>query len=234
VADRKPEHLRVLIANQPRDPLALVRRRLETLGHHVITPRLESEDIAAVIAQARPDVALVTIGDDARHALVLIEQIVLEAACPVIALVDAPDPEHLREAAKRGVFAYVADRNGENWQSAIDIGLRRFSDFHRLEAAFGRRAVIERAKGILMERHGVDEANAFGLLRKHSRTTNRRLIDIAGAVADGHALLPGPRGPETGSERVPLRVTRSPHAAKNVARKSTEFVSAPSGAASSD
>jgi len=203
VAEQEPEHLRVLIANQPRDPLALVRKLVEALGHDVITPRLEGDDIAAVIAQARPDVALVTIGDDMRDALVLIDQIVLEAACPVIALVDSPDPKHLREAAKRGVFAYVADRDGDNWQSAIDIGLRRFGDFRRLEAAFARRAVIERAKGILMERHAVDEAVAFGLLRQHSRTTNRRLIDIAGAVGDGHALLPGPHAPEGGSEQVP-------------------------------
>jgi len=208
VAEREREHLRVLIANQPRDPLALVQKLVEALGHDVITPRLEGDAIAAVIAETRPDVALVTIGDDTRHALVLIDQIVLEAACPVIALVDAPDSEHLREAAKRGVFAYVADRNGDNWQSAIDIGLRRFSDFRRLEAAFARRAVIERAKGILMERHSIDETIAFRLLRKHSRTTNRRLIDVAGAVAAGHALLPGPDGPEAGSERVSARVPR--------------------------
>ena len=208
VPEREPEPLRVLIANQPRDPLALVRKLVEALGHHAITPSFERDHVAAVIAETRPDVALVTIGDDARHALVLIDQIVLEAACPVIALVDAPDPEHLREAAKRGVFAYVADRDGDNWQSAIDIGLRRFSDFQRLEAAFARRAVIEQAKGILMERHGVDQVIAFGLLRKHSRTTNRRLIDIAGAVADGRALLPGPHETQAGSEAVPPRVPR--------------------------
>jgi response regulator NasT len=198
IAEHEFEHLRVLIANQPRDSLALVRKLVETLGHDVIAPRFDGRNIAAAIAEARPDVALVTIGDDTRQALVLIEQIVLEAACPVIALVDAPYPEPLREAAKRGVFAYVADRDGDNWQSAIDLGLRRFGDFRRLESAFSRRAIIEQAKGILMERHGVDQAIAFGLLRKHSRTTNRRLIDVAGAVADGHTLLPGPHGSRDG------------------------------------
>jgi response regulator NasT len=206
VAEQEPEHLRVLIANQPREPIALARKLVETLGHQVITPRLEGDDVAALIAQAGPDVALVTIGDDTRQALALIDRIVLEAACPVIALVEGPDRERVRQAAERGIFAYVADRDGDNWQGAIDVGLRRFSDFRRLEDAFARRAVIERAKGILMERHGVDEASAFGLLRSHSRTTNRRLIDVAGAVADNHALLPGPRGPETGSEQVPPHV----------------------------
>jgi len=201
--DGKPEHLRVLIANQPTRPLPLVRKLVEALGHEVFTPRIEDDDVVAVLAEASPDVALVTIDDDSEHALALIEQIVFEGACPVIALIDSPDPDRLLEASRRGVFAYITDRDGDNWESAIDIGRRRFSDFRRLEAAFARRAVIERAKGILMERHSVDEAIAFGLLRNHSRTTNRRLIDVAGAVADGHALLPGPQASEAGAELVP-------------------------------
>ena len=48
----------------------------------------------------------------------------------------------------------------------------------------------ERAKGILMERHSVGEDEAFELLRGQARTGNRKLVDIAQAVVDGHALLP--------------------------------------------
>jgi AmiR/NasT family two-component response regulator len=198
--EEKAEHLRVLIANQPARPLALVRQLVEALGHDVFPPPVEDHDVAAVLAETSADVALVTIGDDSEPALTLIEQIVFEGACPVIALIDSPDPERLLEASRRGVFAYITDRDGDNWESAIDIGRRRFNDFRRLEAAFARRAVIERAKGILMERHSVDEATAFGLLRTHSRTTNRRLIDVAGAVTDGHALLPGPQDSEAGAK----------------------------------
>jgi AmiR/NasT family two-component response regulator len=69
--------------------------------------------------------------------------------------------------------------------------LRRFTEYHDLEGAFGRRAVTERAKGILMERHSVDEARAFELLRDHARNTNRKLVDVANAIVDGHRLLPG-------------------------------------------
>ena len=147
-------------------------------------------------------------------ALALIEEIVDEAACPVIALIDSPDPDHLREASKRGVFAYVTEREGEqDWQNAIDIGLRRFGDFRRLKAAIGRRAVIERAKGILMERHSVDETIAFDLLRNHSRTSNQRLIDLASAVANGHALLPRSRATRSEPNRPgPLMAAHERHA----------------------
>jgi AmiR/NasT family two-component response regulator len=68
--------------------------------------------------------------------------------------------------------------------------LRRFAEYHDLEGAFGRRALTERAKGILMERHGIDESSAFDLLREHSRASNRKLIDLATAVVAGHQLLP--------------------------------------------
>ena len=59
-----------------------------------------------------------------------------------------------------------------------------------LEGAFGRRALAERAKGILMERHSIDEATAFAMLRDHSRDANRKLVDVAAAIVDGHRLLP--------------------------------------------
>ena len=50
--------------------------------------------------------------------------------------------------------------------------------------------MIERAKGILMERHGIDERAAFELLREHARSHSRTVVAVAQSVADGHALLP--------------------------------------------
>jgi AmiR/NasT family two-component response regulator len=187
---RETEHLRVLIANERKDRLALVAPIVAGLGHEVIAREIEVEDVGAVTAKERPDVALVGLGESSEHALGLIERIVREAACPVIVLLHAPDPAFVHEASRRGVFAYITDAAPEDWQSSIDIVLRRFAEYHDLEGAFGRRAVTERAKGILMERHSIDDGAAFQMLRDHSRTTNRKLVDIAAAVVDGHRLLP--------------------------------------------
>ena len=187
---RETEHLRVLIANERKDRLALVAPIVAALGHEVIAREIEVSDVGAVTARERPDVALVGLGESSDHALGLIEKIVQEAACPVIVLIHARDPEFVKEASKRGVFAHISDDDVEDWQSSIDIVLRRFAEYHDLEGAFGRRALIERAKGILMERHSINDATAFEMLREHSRTANRKLIDIATAVVDGHRLLP--------------------------------------------
>jgi AmiR/NasT family two-component response regulator len=183
------KHLRVLIANERRDRLALVAPIVVSLGHEVIAREVDVSDVGQVTARERPDVALVGLGDDSQHALDLIDKIVREAACPVIALLHSPDAAFVREASKRGVFAHINDADIDDWQSAIDIVLRRFAEYHDLQGAFGRRAITERAKGILMERHGIDEDAAFELLRQHSRADNRKLLDLATAVVDGHRLL---------------------------------------------
>ena len=187
---RETDHLRVLIANERKDRLALVAPIVAALGHEVIAREIQVEDVGAVTARERPDVALVGLGQSSEHALELIDKIVREAACPVIILIHTRNPEFVKEASKRGVFAHISDADVEDWQSSIDIVLRRFAEYHDLEGAFGRRALIERAKGILMERHAIDEQNAYNMLREHSRINNRKLLDLATAIVDGHRLLP--------------------------------------------
>jgi AmiR/NasT family two-component response regulator len=188
--DRETGHLRVLIANERKDRLALVAPIVVGLGHEVIARGIEVEDVGAVTTRERPDVALVGLGDSSQHALDLIDRIVRQSACPVIVLLHARDPDFIKEASKRGVFAHISDADVEDWQSSIDIVLRRFAEYENLEGAFGRRALIECAKGILMERHAIDGDRAFALLRERSRSDNRKLVDLATAVVDGYRLLP--------------------------------------------
>jgi response regulator NasT len=183
------QHLRVLIANERQERLAVVAPLVASLGHEVIA-REVSADIGELTQSVRPDVALVGVGNDVALALELIDRIVKEAACPVIAVLTAADDGFVREAAKLGVFAYVVDDEPATWQNMIEIVLRRFAEYQSLEGAFGRRALIERAKGILMERHKLPEDAAFSLIRTEARRSNRRVIEVAEAVLDGHGLLP--------------------------------------------
>jgi len=188
--DRRPTArlLRVLIANERTDRLALVAAPVVALDHEVIAREIEVEDVGPVTSRERPDVALVGLGESSEHALNLIDKIVREAACPLIVLLHALDPDFVKEASKHGVFAHISDDDADDWQSSIDIVVRRFAEYHDLHGAFGRRATIERAKGILMERHSIAEDAGFEMLR--DRTANRKLIDISAAVVDRYRLLP--------------------------------------------
>ena len=194
MAENGIEHLRVLIANERHDRLALVAEVVSALGHEVIADSTDVEEVGPLTAREHPDVALVGLGLSSDHALGLIGKIVREASCPVIALLSTEDPAYVREAAKRGIFAYIVDTTPEELQSAIDITLQRFAEYHSLQGAFGRRATIEQAKGILMARHAIDGDKAFELLRNHSQSNGRKITDIAGAVVESHLLLLPPAG----------------------------------------
>jgi response regulator NasT len=184
------KQLRVLVANERQDRLADVVAVVAELGHEVLAPQIEVTEVGTVTAREQPDVAFVGLGESSDHALELIEQIVHEAACPVVALLHAPDPDFVVEAAKRGVFAHITDGDPQEWQNSIEIVLRRFAEFRDLEGAFKRRSITERAKGILMERHAVGEEQAFEMLRNHARRSRTRLVDTAQSIVDGHLLLP--------------------------------------------
>jgi AmiR/NasT family two-component response regulator len=184
--------LRVLIANERRLRLELLGHVISGLGHEVVAVEVDVRDVGAATAREHPDVALVGLGESSQHALDLIEQIVRESTCPVIALLGAEDPEFIRDAANRGVFAYVVDTVPGELQSAIDITLRRFAEYHDLQGAFKRRAVIEQAKGILMARHSIDADQAFGMMRDHSQRSGEKLTDVAASIVNSHLLLRPP------------------------------------------
>lgn len=189
--DPPPEtpHLRVLIANERRDRLEVLAQIVASLGHEVIAREILVKHVGAVTAREKPDLALVGLGSSSEHALELIGEIVREASCPVIALLHEKDPAYVNEAATRGVFAYIVDGDADDLQSAITVTIKRFAEYHNLQGAFGRRAAIEQAKGILMARHSINADRAFDMLREHSQHTGRKLADIAEAVVDSHLLL---------------------------------------------
>lgn len=192
ITEPRVAHLRVLIADERQDRLELLAGLVAGLGHEVVASETEIRKAGEATVRERPDVALVVLGPSSEHALELIGEIVQEASCPVIALLSEKDPAYVREAAKRGVFAYIVDADSEELQSAIEVTLQRFSEFDSLQRAFWRRAVIEQAKGILMERHQIDKGWAFEMLRSYSRQSGRTVTDVAEAIVESHLLLPPP------------------------------------------
>jgi response regulator NasT len=190
-------HLRVLIADEDEAALRGLHEVLAKLGHEVTPYAVSVRDAVELIAREDPQVAIVVVHKDDEHALALITEAVEYASGPVIAQLPDADVDFLARAAEAGVSAYAESIDPEAIQGAIEIAVRRYRETARLgdkveqlESALERRGVIERAKGILMERHSVPEREAFELLRDHSRGSGRRVVEVAQSVLDGHALLP--------------------------------------------
>jgi AmiR/NasT family two-component response regulator len=200
---RTERGLRVLLADEDRDKLKRLGDVLTDLGHQVTPFAVSVREAADIIAREDPDLAMVAVHEDDEHALELIGESVEFAAGPVIAQVPDGDTDFVARAAERGISAWVGSLSPNAVQAAIEVAMRRYREarllsekVEQLETALERRAVIERAKGILMERHGISDRESFELLRDSARSSSRRVVDVAQAVVDGHALLP--RTPDRG------------------------------------
>lgn len=127
------KNLRVLVADEAQERLKRTAAIVLELGHVVVARETVVSRVGEATRRERPDVALVELDRSQAHALELISQIVEEAACPVIAMIDAEDPDFVREAAQRGVFAYIADGENDELQSSLEIVLRRFGEYQNLK-----------------------------------------------------------------------------------------------------
>jgi response regulator NasT len=197
-ANTSERNLRILLANEREEDLRALGDVLGGLGHEVTPFAVSVSEASELIAREEPDVAFVVFDGDDEHGLALISETVSFASGPVLVSVRAAEsPSTIARAADLGIAGYVDSWEPDDVQAAIEVALRRWREEQRLQekveqlqTALERRAVIERAKGILMERHGVEERGAFELLRDHARSSSRRVVDVSQAVLDGHALLP--------------------------------------------
>jgi AmiR/NasT family two-component response regulator len=197
VDDTNTTALRILAADEDEATLRATDELLSGIGHTVTAHAVNVKQAAELIAREDPDLSVVVVHDDDDHALDLIEEIVEYARGPLVVLLGAHDSDFLRSAAERGIDAFARPQFAGEVQGAIELAMKRHAEVTRLteqveqlESALERRGTIERAKGILMERHGVDDRQAFELLRQQARRSSRRVIELAHAVADGHSLLP--------------------------------------------
>ena len=172
------ESLRVLVADEDKRQLEPVGAALEQLGHEVIALAVSLGETANATHEHRPDLAIVALHEDKEHALELIEQIVDEATCPVCLLAGDPSREFLSHAARRGIFAHLDSTDKTELAGGIDIAVERYRQFRDLLGAFDRRARIERAKGLLMERHGIGPDEAFERLRGQARDSRRSIMSV--------------------------------------------------------
>ncbi len=194
----RTHHLRVLIANERPDRLALLAKVVQGLGHKVIASETHVPDVAAVTARDRPDVALVGLGESSEHALQLITEIVRGAFCPVIALLRGYDAEWIDKAAERGVYAYIVDTRPEELQSAIEITLRRFAEYQEIQGAFQRRnaqiaqeaaVMLSRRRQVLELHDGVVQALTVAQLGLHLDRREESRDAVLLALGNAQAIV---------------------------------------------
>ena len=177
-AENRP--LRVLLFGDA-DRLALTSRVVRELGHVATREHVDAD----------ADVAIVAIGTGSARTLPFVERVAATVSCPVVVCPAEADESFIGSTAESGVMTCVVGHRPETWRQVIGIALRPFADYQHLLAALQRRAVIERAKGVLMERYGAREQSAFDLIRMQARSSNRRAVDVAQSFLDGDPIVSG-------------------------------------------
>jgi response regulator NasT len=162
---------------------------LAALGNPVLRRELQERSAVTELDEAESEVVVVVGGDERWEALQLIGVIRHEGQLPVVAAVEGADVDWTVAAIAAGACGAIIGSGVESLRTALQVACSHFAELRSLEQALERRAVIERAKGVLMATHGIGGDDAYALLRDHSRRANRKLVKIADAIVQSHVLL---------------------------------------------
>lgn len=162
-------------------------------AHHV----RETVGLSPRIAAIEPDVILIDLENPSRDTLEEMFSVSRWARRPIAMFVDRSDAQNIAAAIDAGVSAYVVDGlRRERVKSILDLAINRFRAFDRLRTELARakaeleeRAVIDRAKAMLMKQKGLSEEQAYALLRRTAMNQNRKIADLARSLLSVCELL---------------------------------------------
>jgi response regulator NasT len=163
---------------------------------HVVPPR---GAFVARLERMAPDVVLMDLGNPSRDTLEEMLTVSRALARPIAMFVDQSDETMIGAAIDAGVSAYVVDGlRKERVKPVLELAVRRFNAFAKMQSeleqartALSDRKIIDRAKSILMNQRGLNEQDAYTLLRTSAMNQGKKIVDVAQALITASDLLGG-------------------------------------------
>ena len=190
--------LRVLVIDDQPQRYEAIARAIEAAGDQVVA-RVEdsSPDLHSIVQSVRPDVVIIDIDSPGRDMLEDMRRISHEQHRPIVMFVDEAEPDSIRRAIRAGVAAYVVKgASPERVRSVLDVAIARFQEEKALrdqlaeaKTSLEERKLVDRAKGILMQRRSLSEPEAYQLLRKAAMDRNLRIADVAKQLVEMADLI---------------------------------------------
>lgn len=176
------------------DPL---KQALTESGYEVIAHLSDTANLNDAVGRLQPDMVIIDTESPSRDTLEHICVMSQSTPRPVVMFTHDGDSEMIRTATRAGVSAYVVGGlPREKLKPVMDAAVARFDEFKLLReelnvanTRLSERKIIERAKGLLMKQRGIDEEEAYGLLRNMAMNQNIRLATLAEQVVQAAKLL---------------------------------------------
>jgi AmiR/NasT family two-component response regulator len=192
------ERTRVIIADDESLIRMDLREMLTNQGYLVVGEVADGRSAVNQARELRPDIIIMDIKmpdmDGIEAAKILTE----ERISPVVLLSAYSQRDLVQRAREAGVVAYLVKPYREELTPAIEVALARFEEFKELEAqvtdlqqALETRKLVDRAKGILMDKQGLTEAEAFRKIQKMSMDNRKPMKDVAEAIILAHQVGQG-------------------------------------------
>lgn len=186
----------VVIVDDSLKSRATLGRALERLGFEVVGEGSSGSEAIRLAQALRPDVMFLAVGLPDMDGLTVAAHLLETLPLPILILSSHLDQELIQRAKETGVMAYLLKPlREEELLPAIELAVSRFEEFNALrkenadlKRTIEDRKLIERAKGILMEREGISEQMAFARIQKTSMNTRRAMADIAQAILLSEAV----------------------------------------------
>ena len=179
--------LRIVVADDEPEMVKFLQETLKLLGHQVVGEAATGEQLIQTCRKANPDMVITDIKMPDMDGIEAAARLCQSHSVPVILVSAYHDPELIERAVADHVMAYmVKPIKQADLATTIALAVRRFKEFTALQQqaddlrqALEDRKTIERAKGVLMKRAGLDESDAFRRLQKLASEKNLKLIRIA-------------------------------------------------------
>jgi two-component system, response regulator / RNA-binding antiterminator len=189
--------LRVLIVDQNVTRAGILESGLREAGYANVVILRDMQNLLRRIVDIDPDVVLIDLENPNRDVLEQMFQVSRCVRRPIAMFVDCSETDMIAAAVDAGVGSYVVDGlKKERVRAVVDTAISRFNAFNKLREeldqareALHERKIVERAKGIIMKRHGLSEEAAYALLRKAAMNENRRIREVAQSVVTAAELL---------------------------------------------
>jgi AmiR/NasT family two-component response regulator len=189
--------LRVLIADDESIRLMNLAAQLRALGCEVVGEAADGVQAVDMARRLAPDLVILDIKMPHLDGIEAAQRITAERPVPIILITAYGERELAERAIEAGVFGYLMKPVAEeDLHPAIMLAMSRFREFQvvrqdleNLKEALETRKLVEQAKGILMDRLGMSEAEAFRRMQLQSQRENKKMADIARAIITAAKLL---------------------------------------------